>query len=51
MDNSEKLEFATIEFTRVTFLGTGNSCSEQIDEEVANEMHDIIGTDTQVVKK
>ena len=50
MDNSEKIEFPTIEFTRVTLLGTGNSCTETISEEEANEMPYIVGVDTQVVR-
>lgn len=52
MNNSEKLEFPTIEFTKVTFLSgaeTGTSC---VDPEVPEGMDpkDIEGIDLKVAR-
>ena len=47
MKRNEKLEFPTIEFTQVTFLGTGNSgpsCQLDLTPKEAEEYKDEIET-------
>lgn len=55
MKRNEKLEFPTIEFTQVTFLGTGNSgqsCEREMSEEEYNsyEPGEIESVEVQIVR-
>lgn len=54
MKQNEKLEFPTIEFTQVTFLGTGNSGSCELDltqEQLDAYQGEIETTEVQIVIK